>query len=258
MRSTKPSHSCDRIVEKWLSAFSRPRVNTTSQRCSDSAHLVDKSRNLPDSLVDKNPFLPGTLMSSRHPSSFFPDLTDERLAKIAELLLDIRFNTLREMDSPYDDSYTREATVFGRSRNLLIEQCLSRRYSWLSLANPGMDVTFRIGSVPCRFFRDDPENPDKKGFFKRNAVDDLLAEDDSTPVMWRFVVERALTDEDEDRVFFIGYNVYQDKVSQWTYGASGPVLHSVDHETPASRELQPAEVDVRDDSIEKSDKAQSE
>lgn len=90
-------------------------------------------------------------MSSRHPSSFFPDLTDERLAKIAELLLDIRFNTLREMDSPYDDSYTREATVFGRSRNLLIEQCLSRRYSWLSLANPGMDVTFRIGSVPCRF-----------------------------------------------------------------------------------------------------------
>ena len=76
--------------------------------------------------------------------------------------------------------------------------------------------------------------------------------------MWRFVVEKAMTEEDEDRVFFIGYNAFQEKVSQWAYGASGPVLHTVDSDTPASKELRPAEVGVREDSIDKSDQAQNE
>jgi len=121
-----------------------------------------------------------------------------------------------------------------------------------------MDVTFRIGSVPCRFFRDDPESPEKPGFFKRNGADDLFSIDEDAPVMWRFVIEKAMTEEDEDRVFFIGYNAFQEKVSQWAYGASGPVLHTVDSDTPASKELRPAEVGVREDSIDKSDQAQTE
>ncbi|AIS14042.1 MULTISPECIES: hypothetical protein [Pseudomonas] len=197
-------------------------------------------------------------MTFKHPSSFYPELSDERLAKIAEPLLDIRYSTIQEMSSPYDDTYTQETAVFGRSRNLLIHMCTSRKHQWLSLANAGMDVTFRIGNVPCRFFRDDPESPEKPGFFKRNGADDLFSIDENAPVMWRFVVEKALTEEDEDRVFFIGFNAFQEKVSQWAYGASGPVLHTVDNETPVSKELRPAEVGVREDSIDKSDKAQTE
>lgn len=197
-------------------------------------------------------------MTFKHPSSFYQELSDERLAKIAEPLLDIRYSTIQEMSSPYDDTYTQETAVFGRSRNLLIHLCMSGKYQWLSLANAAMDLTFRIGNVPCRFFRDDPESPSKPGFFKRNGADDLFSIDENAPVMWRFVVEKAMTDEDEDRVFFIGYNAFQEKVSQWAYGASGPVLHTVDSDTPASKELRPAEVGVREDSIDKSDKAQTE
>lgn len=220
--------------------------------------LVDRSRYLADHLVDKIRFLPGIVMTFKHPSSFYPDLSDERLAKIAEPLLDIRYSTIQEMSSAFDDSYTKETAVFGRSRNLLIHLCTSNKYPWLSLANPGMDVTFRIGNVPCRFFRDDPESPEKPGFFKRNGADDLLPIDEDDPVMWRFVVEKAMTDEDEDRVFFIGYNAFQERVSQWAYGASGPVLHSVDSETPSSKELPPAEVGLHEDSIDKSNTAQTE
>lgn len=197
-------------------------------------------------------------MTYQHPSLFYPELTDDRLAKIAEPLLDIRYSTIHEMSSPFDDTYTQETAVFGRSRNMLIHLCMSGRYEWLSLASPGMDVTFRIGSVPCRFFRDDPETPEKPGFFKRNAVDDLFSPDENDPVMWRFVVEKALTDEDEDRVFLSGYNAYQEKISQWAYGSSGPVLHSVDNITPEAKELPSAEVDVREDTVRKDRDAQNE
>ncbi|MBI6923344.1 hypothetical protein JET66_01590 [Pseudomonas putida] len=197
-------------------------------------------------------------MTYRHPSSFYPDLTDDRLAKIAEPLLDIRYSTIREMASPFDDTYTQETAVFGRSRNMLIQLCMGGKYDWLSLASPGMDVTFRIGNVPCRFFRDDPELPGKPGFFKRNAVDDLFSPDENDPVMWRFVVERALTEDDEDRVFLIGYNAFQEKISQWAYGSSGPILHSVDSDVPKAKELPPAAVEVREDTVRKDRDAQNE
>ncbi|WP_136066375.1 hypothetical protein [Modicisalibacter radicis] len=186
-------------------------------------------------------------MKTKHPSDFFSELSEKRLATVAELLLDVRFNTMQEMNSPHDDSYTRECTVFGRTRNALVELCQSDKHDWLKLASPGMDVTFRIGNVPCRFFRDDPESPEKRGFFRRNQVDDLFSEEDSEPVMWRFVIEKAMTEEDEDRAFFIGHNVYQEKVCQWSYGPSGPILHSVDNEIPPTAELPSPEVGVRED-----------
>lgn len=215
--------------------------------------MVDKSPFMQDHLVDKLLFLQGRKMNSLHPIEFFPELSDDRLRVIAIKLLDIRYETFGEMKSPFDDNYTRETAVFGRSRNMLVEMSLSGQFEWLSLSHSGMDITFKIGRVPCRFFRDDPDSPEKAGFFRRNAVDNLFAIDDEHPVMWRFVVEKALTDEDEDRVFFVGYNVYQEKISQWMYQASAPLLHTVDIEVPAAAEMQPASVDVRENPSIKQD-----
>lgn len=182
-----------------------------------------------------------------HPNSFYPELTDDRLRLIAVLLLDLRYSTLREMNSPFDDNYTREATVFGRQKNMLIDLAKSGEHSWLSLTHAGMDVTFNIDRVPCRFFTDDPKHPEKSGFFKRNAVDDLFAPDEGHPVMWRFVVEKAIAEEDEDRVYFFGFNVYQERVAEWMYGAGAASLHAADRNVPPSADIGPAEVDVRDD-----------
>ena len=198
--------------------------------------------------IDKFNFLQGTAnVNSIHPAVFYPELSDDRLCVIAVKLLDMRYSTFQEMNSPFDDNYTRETAVFGRSRNMLISMALGSQYDWISLKHAGMDITFNIGQVPCRFFRDDHNGPEKAGFFKRNAVDDLFATDDQHPVMWRFVVERALTEDDEDRVFFIGYNVYQEKISEWMYRASTPTLHAVDKEVPAAVEIPQAFVDVHTD-----------
>ena len=193
-------------------------------------------------------------MSSNHPSAFYPELSDDRLRVIAIKLLDMRYSTIKEMNSPFDDNYTRETAVFGRSKNMLIEMALSGLYTWMSLCHAGMDVTFTIGQkVPCRFFRDDPNSPEKSGFFKRNTEDNLFAMDENHPVMWRFVVEKALTDDDEDRVFFVGYNVYQEKVSEWMHQASASMLHAVDQDVPVAAEILPASVDVREDRPVKQD-----
>lgn len=116
----------------------------------------------------------------------------------------------------------------------------------MSLKHAGMDVTFNIDRVPCRFFRDDSNNPEKAGFFKRNDADDLFGADDQQPVLWRFVVEKALAEHDEDRVYFAGYNVYQEKIAEWMYKASSPLLHSTDQNTPASAEIPSASVEVRE------------
>ncbi len=189
-------------------------------------------------------------MKAAKPSTFFKELSDDRLREVSVKLLDLRYATCREMNSPHDDNYTRETAVFGRSRNMLIEMALSEQYDWMTLAHGAMDITFNIERVPCRFFRDDHNSPEKAGFFKRNAWDDLFANDDQQPVMWRFVVEKALSEVDEDRVFFLGYNVYQEKISEWMYQASAPTLHAVDKHVPIAAEIPPASVDVREEGAE--------
>ena len=145
--------------------------------------MVDKSAFMQDHLVDKLLFLQGRKMNSLHPIEFFPELSDDRLRVIAIKLLDIRYETFGEMKSPFDDNYTRETAVFGRSRNMLVEMSLRGQFEWLSLSHAGMDITFKIGRVPCRFFRDDPDSPEKAGLFRRNAVQNLFAIDDEHPVM---------------------------------------------------------------------------
>lgn len=196
-------------------------------------------------------------MPTPHPTAFYPELTDDRLSVIAVALLDVRYTTIRAMNSPHDDNYTRETAVFGRSKNMLIDMAQSGAYEWMSLKHGGMDVTFNIGGVPCRFFSDDPNNPEKSGFFRRNAVDDLFAPDDQQPVMWRFVVGKALTEHDEDQVYLVGYNVYQEKICEWQYRAVTPILYAVDQLTPASANIPPADVGLRNNTSDKDGQSQA-
>lgn len=190
-------------------------------------------------------------MSHMHPSHYYPELTDDRLKILAERLLDIRYSTIQSMNTEYDDNYTRETAVFGRTRQMLISLALSKKYDWLELKSPAMDVTISIGSVPVRYFCDNPLNPEKAGYFRRNEVDQLIAIDEQQPIMWRIIVEKALTNEDEDHVFFVGHNAYQEKISEWVYRPSTPTLHSIGQETPLSKSIASAPVDLPDDVAKK-------
>lgn len=184
------------------------------------------------------------------PSKFYPALSDERLRVVGIRLLEVRHSTSRELNTDLDDNYVRETAIFGRSRNMLIRMALSSQFPWLDLRHAALDVTCEIEGVPFRFFRDDPDSPGKLGFFKRNASDDLFAPDDRTPVLWRFVIERAETEDEEDQIHFVGYNVFFDKVAQWTLrGGAASALVSVGNDVPPARELglPPIELQPEDD-----------
>jgi hypothetical protein len=179
------------------------------------------------------------------PSDFHAALSEDRLRAIAVRLLEVRHGTIRELSTELDDNYVRETAIFGRSRNMLIGMALNTQFPWLQLCNAALDVTAEIGSIPFRFFRDDPDRPEKVGFFRRNAFDGLFVPDDQAPVLWRFVVERAESEDAEDQVHFVGYNAYAEKVSQWilTDGAEGRLV-GVDRDVPPSKNLPMADVEL--------------
>lgn len=194
------------------------------------------------------------------PWETYPDLSEDRLKIISEALLNIRHNTYAELVSEHDDNYSRGCTTFGRQRQMLIQLARSGRYSWLTLASPAMDTTVNIGEVPVRFFTDDHANPKKRGFFKRNEVDQLFSPHDMDAVMFRFVVEPAATEEGDDQVFFLGYNVYQEVVVEWRYSPVTAVLHPVDSVLPKAVVQPDAEVGLKraaDDKSEGEDRAAS-
>lgn len=169
----------------------------------------------------------------RAPWDFYPQLTEERLTIIAEELLRVLDHTYEQLSTPLDDNYTKGTCTFGRQRQLLIKLCMSDKYDWLSLTNPGMDVTFNIDTVPVRFFSDDPEQPKKQGYFRRNQVDQLWEPEQSIPILHRFVIEKPEFEGEGARVHFIGYNVLEEPIAKWTYGEGRvPVLHSTDSTPP--------------------------
>ncbi|MDE9460910.1 hypothetical protein [Xenorhabdus bovienii] len=171
----------------------------------------------------------------RLPWECHPQLSEERLTIIAEELLKVLDNTHEQLSSPLDDNYTRGTCTFGRQRNRLIHLCSDDTYDWLHLANPGMDVTFTIDGIPVRFFSDDPADPKKPGFFRRNEVDQLWKPEVTIPTVHRFVVEKPEFEGEGARVHFIGFNALDEMVSKWTYGESRvTVLHSTDDALPTS------------------------
>ena len=183
------------------------------------------------------------------------DLTEQRLSIIAEGLLNVRHDTYAELATKLDDNYIRGCATFGRQRQWLMQLAKSGQYDWLTLASPAMDLTVNIGSIPVRFFTDEHDNPKKPGYFKRNEVDQLFYTDDTKPVMFRFVVEPAATADDEDRVFFIGHNAYQEVIVEWQYRPTATVIVPIEPQAPMPVVQSEVEVDIKALNKEQEDKA---
>lgn len=171
-------------------------------------------------------------MAKKQPWECHSGLTAVRLGIVAEALLDVFYEVQRELDTPLDDNYTRGTTAFGRQKNKIIQLCQEGRYEWLDLRNTSNDLTFTIVGIPFRFFSDDPEKPQKPGFWKRNEQDNLFPNADDDPVYWRFIVEKPLSDDIEAAVYVLGANSNQDTICEWKYEDDIRVFTSVDESRP--------------------------
>lgn len=193
-------------------------------------------------------------MSAKQPWELKSSLTEDRLNFLGKQFWEVYYGVDSLLNTADDCNYGRGALFFGRSRQRLINLGLKDEIDWLKLTNPGMDVTLEIdNSIPFRFFRDDHDNPKKKGFWRRNDSDQLFAPNDQEPVIFRFIVQRPLNDDEELEIYFIGYNALEEAVCEWRYGQV-PILRSVDQglpHLPNEVEQQPASVDIPQEDVER-------
>ncbi|WP_338515801.1 hypothetical protein VRB80_21160 [Erwinia aphidicola] len=186
------------------------------------------------------------------PCEFHPQLTSDRLAVIARGLLSVLEDTYAELDTVYDDNYTRATCTFGRQRNYLLKLWKDKKYDWMGITNSAMDITFEIEGVPIRFFTDDPQNPKKPGFFRRNSVDQLWAPEETTPTLWRFVVEKPEFENEGAQVHLVGYNPLGELISKWEYGEGAvTVLHSTDETVPEAAAIELPEISAASPNVDK-------
>ncbi|WP_020161259.1 hypothetical protein [Methylobacter marinus] len=185
-------------------------------------------------------------MDNSTPVFFNSDLKADRLNFISRLLLDARYSALNDANTELDDNYCKGTLAFGRQRQAIIQACLKKQYPWLTVSHAGTDVIFKIGSVIVRFFTDNSRHPRKPRVLIPTVAEStqlgIFEPSSNEVVLWRFIVEKAMNDEDVDTVYFIGINEFNEIICRWTYEGSVPVLHSIDDSTPHEKELPPASV----------------
>jgi hypothetical protein len=179
------------------------------------------------------------------PKDFSPELLPERLAVIGEKMLDILDLGISATSTENDCAYTRGVLPWGWIRNALINLAKSKQYDWLTLMHAGMDLVLGIGGVPVRYFLDDHQNPRKPRVLSPTSGEagqlafDFGSTQSSEPVLWRFFVERAISEEDEHRVFFTGRDAQGKIVAAWQFTESVRRFASVDDSIPEAAELGP-------------------
>lgn len=200
------------------------------------------------------------------PSEISSSLTSSRLSIIARRMLDVLDDALRTASTDLDCAYARGTLSWVRIKNALLQLARSGDYPWLTIKHSGNDLLLGIGSETVRFFLDDHENPKKMRVLNPTNSEakqlQLFEEDAHSEYLWRFIVERALSEEDDHQVYFVGYEAHAERdgnlIAEWRYNAERVrTLVAVDDEIPAAAELEPLELyPIEEDTAEgKNDEA---
>lgn len=193
--------------------------------------------------------------NEKHPSEYHRDLTEDRLRVVSKIFLDtIEDSKDIAKEIGYVGPWGEGCLCFERPKYKLIDEINSKKYPWLTLAKGDMDYIFNIGSVPCRYFKDDLDSPRKKNFYVNRMIDDLFPIDSHDVVLYRFVYQDSNYKDEEGTIHFVGYNALQELVFTWKYEEyqSNNYLYVVESEAEEPKKLSPVSVDIKDDSEDNS------
>jgi hypothetical protein len=98
--------------------------------------------------------------NSWNPFADYPELKEEYLSIVADIIRQARKEALRRYDAAHgDDSWSHGVRAFAWSKFALTEG--TKEYPWLTSldAVPRLRATFAIGGRPFRFYRGMPEEP---------------------------------------------------------------------------------------------------
>lgn len=179
------------------------------------------------------------------PEEFSAELSGARLSIVGEVMLDVLAKATSATSTIYDCAYSRAVLPWAWIKNALLLLARSKEHDWLKIRHAGNDLVIGIGNFPVRFFIDDHANPRKARVLSPTEGEacqlplDFGTQPDTVPALWRFIVERALVEEDENKVFFVGYNVLGEIVAKWQFTESVRAFHTTDNEVPAAAQLDP-------------------
>ena len=105
------------------------------------------------------------------PFKYCPELKEEYLEEIAQLMLKVVDDTLSDISNPLDDNYTLETCIFGRIRQMFLSLDKDTSKPYIKVTSPTMDYVPRICNIPVRVFKDDPVTPKKRKVFYRNECE---------------------------------------------------------------------------------------
>lgn len=109
----------------------------------------------------KRPNRGGDLMM--RPWDYHPELTEERLVKVAQLLALGRGSAVDRFDPEIgDDNWTLGVCAYNYGCFQIARAADTAGFEWLSVIDPSKHFQFRIGGVPMRFWRGDPAEPTAK------------------------------------------------------------------------------------------------
>lgn len=97
------------------------------------------------------------------PWDYHPELAEERLTKVAQLLALGRGHAVDRFDASIgDDSWTLGTCAYNYGCFQIKRAAGTPGFEWLDIIDPGKHFQFSIGGVPMRFWRGDPAEPTSK------------------------------------------------------------------------------------------------
>ena len=94
------------------------------------------------------------------PWNYHPELTEERLVKVAQLLERGRGDAVDRHDTSIGgNNWTRGVCAYSYACHQIRSAAGTTGFEWLTVIDDGIRFQFGIGGVPLRFFRGDPFDP---------------------------------------------------------------------------------------------------
>lgn len=168
--------------------------------------------------------------------TLYSGFKEEYVSQVATWLLEEWRATEEDLVRETDTSYTRGTARFGRQKERISLEYISRRHSWLKVENNGLDIVFSICEIPCRFSNDDSNAPKKRAVLEVHPFQMSLLEEAEPGEAARFVfvIDPGFVEAGDPRVSLLGFSSSGHEVCRWVSGGLVRTLTDVRDSVPAA------------------------
>lgn len=191
------------------------------------------------------------------PWKYDPELTEERLTKVGQLLAVGRGHAVDRYDPTIgDDSWTLGTCAYNYGCFQIKRAAGTPGFEWLGVIDPGKHFQFSVGGVPMRFWRGDPADPTSKISAKtphEQLSFDLEPGKPMAGVLCRIGVETDFDGALLTASFVALRNGEPETVWPLPLAEAEPLIVLLDDERPEGRDLPPPVVGDHDEDDDQQD-----